>query len=101
MKPHAKLSRKDRWSSSDSRLLSTVVAPLVAFILVAISMRTDFFGGIFYSLICLALSAATVGLVSGIWIVFGRSSVILRSFGAFFTVINLLAINGIVGMLQR
>lgn len=64
-------------------------------------MQAGTFGGAFYCFIYLAIFVATVGLIAGTWIVFGRSSVILRSIGAFFTVLNLLAINGVVGLLQR
>ena len=77
------------------------MAPFVAWILVPISMQAGAFGGIFYGFISLAIIVATLGLIPGTWIVFGRSSVIFRSFGVFFTVLNLLTINGVVGLLQR
>jgi len=78
-----------------------VLAPLLGFILVVIPMRVNLGWDIFYGFIYLALSVVTVGLVSSSWILLGRSSVALRSFAAFFTLINLFAIQGVVFLLQR
>jgi high-affinity Fe2+/Pb2+ permease len=89
------------WCASDSRILSMVAAPVVAFLLVAVSMQSTMSGLIFPVCISLAMLVAAVGLVSGVWFVFDRFSVMRMSFGLFFSVINLLAINGLIGLLQR
>jgi hypothetical protein len=89
------------WCASDSRTLSMLAAPVIVYLLVAASMQSMMNGILFPVCIFLAMLVATVGLVSGVWFVFDRFSVIRISFGLFFSVINLLAINGLIGLLQR
>lgn len=78
-----------------------LAAPVVALLLVAVSMQSTMNGIVFPVCISLAMLVATVGLVSGVWFVFDRFSVMRMSFGLLFSVINLLAINGLIDLLQR
>lgn len=77
-----------------------VLAPLLGFILVAIPMQVNLGWDVFHAFIYLALSVTTAGLVSSGWLLLGRSSLAVRSFAAYFTLINLFAIYGIILLIQ-
>lgn len=90
---------KDNWTTSDSRVAGMVLSPLIVFVSVVIAVRVT--AELFYGILYLAMLSAVFGLVSGVWILFGNSSLALRSSAVFFIVINLMEINGVVALFQR
>ena len=84
---------EEYWTVAKSRILSMILAPLVSFGLTSLGLLAfDLSDRGATVCLYLALVSLTIGFVSSIWVLFGPSSVMIRSLGFSMMIINMSAI---------
>lgn len=104
MKNHSISYSRTPWTKADSRIVSMILAPVLSLFLViaAVRMNLDFRVEIFYGLLYLALLIDCFGIVSGIWLLFGRWSTFgIRGLAFSFILIDAVALHLVVFFLRR
>jgi hypothetical protein len=76
------------------------VTPVVVLALVVAAAQFQTASAIYVGFACVAMLVVAAGIASSIFVTLGRATLTERALGLFFSVINLLALNGIIMLFQ-